>query len=187
MKKEYKKVADLAFRQIRPLTQFALGAFMFFCTNTDVLAAETNSYEVTPVVIEHVIREIPMQNEHDLSICVSDNLETTTDKFNLAFEQDNNRKTEEAVKAHSFVLEAVKDVDIEKVKYELNSVLDVANYTMLLPHGLLLSVSKSLETIDDDTLTFSIFHARKLLVSDMVHANVLSEYISNVQSRLNKA
>lgn len=187
MKIEYKRVAVCAVHPLKPLAEFAIGAFLFFCTNTGAQALATDSYEAAPVVVGCVNLEISMQNGSDLSICVADNIETTADKLNLAFSLDNMTKTEESAHAHAFILETVKNIEVGKVKYEFNSVLKVANYTMSLPHGLLLSVSKSLESLDDDTLTFSIFHARKLLVSDMVHAHILSEYISNVQSRLNKS
>lgn len=189
MKIEFRTVENITKTVVKRIeVTIAAGLILFFCNNSEANAYENSRYEEALPVNEFACYNVHAEEESSLVLQMSDNRETTSEKMDRAFAKaTTGNSTIELESAHDYVLSAVKDVDAEKIRYEYNAELDVVNYTLLLAHGYLLSVSKSLDLLDEDVLTFSIFHKRNLLLSDAFTAKGLADYMDKVQKRLNNA
>ena len=86
----------------------------------------------------------------------------------------------------NFIVEGIGNINIEKVAVDCDLDSEILNVVYRLPDNVVLSISKPLETIDDDFVAFNLYHNRKLLVTDNANIGLLSHYINEVESNLSK-
>jgi hypothetical protein len=86
----------------------------------------------------------------------------------------------------NFIVEGIGNINIEKVAVDCDLDSEILNVVYRLPDNVVLSISKPLETIDDDFVAFNLYHNRKLLVTDNATIGLLSHYIDEVESNLSE-
>ena len=85
-----------------------------------------------------------------------------------------------------FIIKGIGNIDIEKVVVDCDFDSEILNVVYRLPDNVVLSISKPLDTMDDDLVAFNLYHDRKLLVTDDASIGLLSRYIVEVGSNLGK-
>ncbi len=108
----------------------------------------------------------------------------TKQSFSELVSHNSNAKKLEPVM--NFIVEGIGNINIKKVTVDCDLHSEVLNVAYRLPDNVVLSISKPLETMDDDFVAFNLYHNRKLLVTDNANIGLLSHYINEVESNLSK-
>ena len=85
-----------------------------------------------------------------------------------------------------FVAKGIGDIQVERVSVDCDATNKVLNVAYRLPDDILLSISKPLETMDDAFVMFNVYHKRQLLLSETASIDLLSQYIHNVEEKVQK-
>lgn len=83
-----------------------------------------------------------------------------------------------------FITGGIGNIEAERVVMDCDKESKVLNVAYRLSGDILLSVSKPLETMDDEFVMFNVYHLRDLLVSDTARIDLLAQYVRNVESRI---
>ena len=83
-----------------------------------------------------------------------------------------------------FILEGISKVSAEKVAVDGDIEEGLLNVSLKMADGAILSINKRIEYIDSPIVAFNIFKDRKLLISDIMDLNLLTNYILNVQNKI---
>lgn len=83
-----------------------------------------------------------------------------------------------------FITGGIGNIDAARVVMDCDKESRVLNVAYRLPGDILLSVSKPLDTMDDEFVMFNVYHLRDLLVSDTARIDLLAQYVRNVESRI---
>lgn len=154
-------------------------SFMF--TAVEAYAATENSYHVqTPAEMENVIT-LPS---------VGMTVETPSIEYmtEIAFQNTIRRMpaAAEMEPVMRFVAKGIGDIQVERVSVDCDTTNRVVNVAYRLPDDILLSISKPLETMDDTFVMFNVYHKRQLLLSETASIELLSQYIHNVEEKIQK-
>lgn len=79
------------------------------------------------------------------------------------------------------IRDGLGEIMAEKVSVSCDAGNKVLNVAYRLPKDMLLSVSKPLNTMDDNYVMFNLFHLRELLISDTADISFLSTYIHKAE------
>lgn len=85
---------------------------------------------------------------------------------------------------YNFLSEAFLDIDFKKAIVDVVPSMSMVAIDFNLGHRILLSVSKSLDTISNDKVVFSISVAGDIRTNDVIHLNELVRKIKNIQQEL---
>lgn len=174
---------------MRQLRKGVMIVFMF--TATVASATHVDSYKVeNNVVNTETIATIPAKSTQSNDVVsvelVADSYSSVEVKTTQAFDRLITRLPE-AVPMEPvmrFVKEGMGNIAAERVVMDCDTEGQVLNVSYKLHDDILLSISKPLETMDDQFVMFNLYHGRELLVSDSASIELLSEYIHNVENRI---
>ncbi|MBO7636536.1 MAG: hypothetical protein J6S89_08150 [Paludibacteraceae bacterium] len=171
----------------RRLRKGVMIAFMF--TATVASASSVDSYDVeNNVVNTETIARIPTKSTQTNGIISVELLADSYPEFKTvqAFDRLITRLPEalSMEPVMRFVTEGIGNIDAERVVMDCDTENEVLNVSYKLRDNMLLSISKPLETMNDQFVMFNVYHGRDLLVSDSASIELLSEYIHNVENRI---
>ena len=153
-------------------------SFMF--TAVEVHAVTDNLYQTqTPAETENLI-SLPSE-----TTVISQNIKNITE---AAF-QNTVKRLPAAVEMEPvmrFVANNIGDIQAERVSVDCDVTNKVLNVAYRLPYDMLLSISKPLETMGDSFVMFNVYHRRQLLLSETASIELLSQYIHNVEEKVQK-
>lgn len=101
----------------------------------------------------------------------------------VAFQKkiDQNEMADRLEPVMRFISNGLGDIKVDRVMVDCDSDCTVLNVAYRLQTKVLLSISKPLETMEDDFVMFNVYYNRNLLISDTVSVGLLSEYIHKVE------
>ena len=113
----------------------------------------------------------------------------TSFKAAIAFDKLTERMPEavEMKPVATFITEGIGSIETERVSMDYDMKAKVLNVSYCLPGDLLLSINKPYDTMEDIFVMFSIYHNRRLLVSETVSIDLLAQYIRNVEKKIAEA
>ena len=79
-----------------------------------------------------------------------------------------------------FIKNSIGDVCAEKVSVDCDTESKIVNVSYRFSNGIVVSVSKPLETMDDEFVSFNAYSNRKLLVSDITTIPMLMAYLRGI-------
>lgn len=169
MKKEFIQVNRLKIESVTKKVTVVLAgiAFTFFSLTLDSNA--TNDV----IVIDEQKTEVIVAEKPCLHL-ISDAYATLCDK---------NPEAGTLRPVYEFMRKGLEVINAEKVSMDCNTESGMLNISFRLPEGVILSVTKLGETLNDNLVAFNIFSKRQLILSDVCEINMLADYIENVQSK----
>lgn len=196
MKKTYFSISD--YRPARPKVIIKLAATvtltLFLMTNNGQASTPDNYSVETKNKIEDVrVAQLPERSSSDvtfeeskLTISLHDNEATCADMMNAAVQRLG--LNSEVLNSNSNLIDMMMDelqtVPASKVTADYDSHDRSLEFVFMLKGGLIASVSKSADSIDNDRVLLTFVYKRNVVWAGEVNLNEVAEHIRSIDSKL---
>lgn len=184
MSKKYIQVAKLTISRKNSIAIAAGVLFMLF--SNEIEAHNPEVFFPSPVSSELIRQDSTLVEDNFVTLQLYENIESVKYSLDYSFKKssDADRNCIQLAPAHKFLLEISSCVGAERATLNCNCEYKAVTHTLRLPHDFILSLTKPMDTIDDNKVMFSLMRNRKLLISDVVESSLLRDYITNVIHKL---
>lgn len=181
MKKDFKQVRNISVKCKRNLRTLTLASITFTFFSFSEANVSNDFYNNTKMEMPTLQ---PSLEPNGTLILNNNNLNQNMmfDAFTHFCHSNDKGKRLDSV--YKFMSSKLGSFDFEKVSINGNAETGRLNMAFRLPDGYILSVTKLLDTMENNLVAFNILRKRQLIVSDVIKINLLSDYINKVQSRL---
>ena len=169
MRKETYFVRDLRIVATKAASTVLIAGIMFFFN--PVSAQNSLSSFENRAQIEIVMQEEPK------SIEVADGI-TLSPKTQMV-----DSETGTFLSMYRFLTDGTSRISFSKRIPNFSPKTGIFNFAYTHPDGAVLSMNKSIDTMDDNLVAFNIFKDKELLLSDVMEVGKLEEFICTVQER----
>ena len=104
------------------------------------------------------------------------------DNFHRLAEIDS--KVNELETVVEFITNSIGDVGAKKVSVDCDTESKIVNVCYLFLNGIIVSISKPLETMDDGFVVFNAYHNRKLILTEITTIPFIKEYMSKITLKI---
>jgi hypothetical protein len=85
-----------------------------------------------------------------------------------------------------FIVNNIGDVSAKRMSVDCDTESNIVNVCYLFSYGMMVSISKPLETMDDGFIATNIYYNKKLVLTEITTIPLLKEYINQLNKIKNR-